>query len=229
MQLRIAIYDLDRTVLATPTFTAFLLHSAFKTAPWRLLLLPLWLLAMLGHAAGLYGRNQLKPFGIRLMIGGRITTGRMAMLASSFADRVVPADVQPGAAAMIARDTAQGYRLLLATAAPQFYAEYLGNQLGFEAVLATRHHRDSAGNWLAAIDGTNCYGAEKLHRIQHWLTEQQIDRAQAHIRFYSDDISDAPALDFADEAFAVNAKGRFAAAAALNGWLITDFASGTTP
>ena len=38
--LRVAIYDLDRTVVRTPTFTLFLLWAAWREAPWRLLLLP---------------------------------------------------------------------------------------------------------------------------------------------------------------------------------------------
>ena len=37
---RLAIYDLDRTVLQTPTFTLFLIWAAWRTAPWRLTLLP---------------------------------------------------------------------------------------------------------------------------------------------------------------------------------------------
>src|SRR3546814_5454791 len=58
--LRVAIYDLDRTVLRTPTFTLFLLWAAWREAPWRLLLLPALAALMIGHALRLYGRDRFK-------------------------------------------------------------------------------------------------------------------------------------------------------------------------
>src|SRR3546814_7211758 len=48
--LRVAIYDLDRTVLRTPTFTLFLLWATWREARWRLLLLPALAALMIGHA-----------------------------------------------------------------------------------------------------------------------------------------------------------------------------------
>jgi len=36
----LAVYDMDRTVTRSATYTPFLLHCALRRAPWRLLLLP---------------------------------------------------------------------------------------------------------------------------------------------------------------------------------------------
>jgi len=223
MQQRIAIYDLDRTVLATPTFTAFLLFAAQRTARWRLALLPLWLIAMLGYALKLYGRERLKPIGIGLFLGPRIAVDRMQELAAAFAEWRVPADVQPGARAAMERDRAAGFGLVLATAAPEFYACHLGRRMGFEAVIASRHRRAANGDWLAPLAGGNCYGGEKRARIEQWLNEQSLARDATLVRFYSDDLSDAPALEFADQGFAINPGRRFAEAAAAAGWRIVDF------
>src|SRR3546814_17426295 len=60
---RIAIYDLDRTVLRKPTFTLFLLWAAWRAAPWRLLLLPALAGLGLGHALRLYGRDRFQQIG----------------------------------------------------------------------------------------------------------------------------------------------------------------------
>lgn len=223
MQQRIALYDLDRTVLATPTFTSFLIFAARKAAPWRLLMMPIWLLAMLGHAAGFYDRDRLKPVGIALFLGRRIDPARMQWLARAFADRRIPSDIQPGAYAAIERDRAEGFIQILATAAPEFYAAELADHLGFRHVLATRHRRGDDGRWLSAIAGTNCYGAEKRRRVEQWLSDQAIDRAACHIRFYTDDISDAPTLEIAHQGYAVNPGRKFAQAARLHGWNIVDF------
>src|SRR3546814_4552590 len=69
--LRVAIYDLDLTVLRTPTFTLFLLWAAWREAPWRLLLLPALAALMIGHALRPYGRDRFKPAAIRLTQIGR--------------------------------------------------------------------------------------------------------------------------------------------------------------
>ena len=75
---RIAIYDLDRTVLRKPTFTLFLLWAAAREAPWRLLLLPLLAALMIGYALRLYGRDRFKPAAIHLMLGSHLTPARAA-------------------------------------------------------------------------------------------------------------------------------------------------------
>jgi phosphoserine phosphatase len=54
-------------------------------------------------------------------------------------------------------------------------------------------------------------------------SQQAIDRKDAHIVFYSDDISDSPTLDFADEGYAVNPSKRFAEVAAKANWGVLDF------
>ena len=201
-QVRVAIYDLDRTVLRKPTFTLFLLWAGWREAPWRLLLLPALAILMIGYALRLYGRNRFKPAAIRLMLGANIAPARAEKLAADFAAWRVPGDVPPGAAACIARDRAQGYRLLMATAAPEFYAGAIADALGFDAIVASRHQRDAAGNWLPRLDGPNCYGDEKARRVAEWLAANTA-AATAHIRAYSDHASDAPTFALANESWLV--------------------------
>ncbi|WP_033073975.1 HAD family hydrolase [Sphingopyxis sp. MWB1] len=219
---RIAIYDLDRTLLRRPTFTLFLLWAAWTGAPWRLLLLPLLLLAGLGHALHLFGRARFKPFAIRLMLGSSMSEARAADLAARFAAWRVPADVPPGARAALSRDRAEGYGLVMATAAPEFYAAAIANALGFDALLASRHRRDDKGHWLPALDGPNCYGPEKTRRVAEWLAANVPD-APRHIRFYSDHPSDAPTFALADEAWLIGRGDKLARIAAREGWRLVDF------
>jgi phosphatidylglycerophosphatase C len=224
---RIAIYDLDRTILRKPTFTLFLLWAAWRVAPWRLLALPALLLLFVGAGLRLYGRDSFKPAAIRLMLGRRISASRAADLAQRFAAWRVPADVPPGGAAAVARDRAEGYRLLLATAAPEFYAVAIGAALGFDDVIATRHVRDANGAWLPTIDGTNCYGPEKARRIEQWLADhagaEHAVGGQRRLRFYSDHASDAPSFALADERYAVGRGGSLARHARAQGWTLVDF------
>ena len=221
-RIRIAIYDLDRTVVRTPTFTLFLLWAAWRVAPWRLFALPALLLLFAGAGLKLYDRDTFKPAALRLMLGRRISAARAADLAQRFAAWRVPADVPPGATAAIARDRTAGYRLVLATAAPEFYAMAIGAALAFDGVIATRHLRDEDGAWLPTIDGTNCYGMEKARRIEQWLTDHA-GPGPRWLRFYSDHASDAPSFALADERYAVGRGRTLARHAHAHGWTLVDF------
>ena len=223
--MNIAIYDLDKTITRRPTFTHFLLFYARRTAPIRLALLPVWIAAMLGYKLRLYGRKPLKQFGIAMFIGRKICPNTLPKIVASFAEQVVREGLQSGAVARIDADRARGALLVMATAAPHFYAGHIGAKIGFDAVIATRHIGEADGQLMHRIDGENCYAAEKLRRVQEWLSQQDINRKDAHIRFYSDDISDRSTLDFADEGYAVNPSKRFMKAAAEANWGVLDFRS----
>ncbi len=214
----IAIYDLDRTVLTRPTFTPFLLYAAARQHLWRLVGLPIWIVAMIGYKLKLYDRKPMKQFGIALFIGREITAVQATRLADGFSARLVPADVQPGAGAAMARDKAAGARMIIATAAPDIYAETIGRQLGFDAVIATCHQRLADGGYRSRMIGENCYGAHKLARVEQWFAAQGIDRAACHVRFYTDHDSDGPLLDWADDGVIVNGGKRLAALAVRRGW-----------
>ena len=218
---RVAIYDLDRTILRKPTFTLFLLWAAWREAPWRLLLLPALAGLMIGYALRLYGRDRFKPAAISLMLGTSISPARAEKLAADFAAWRVPRDVPPGAAACIARDRAAGYRLLMATAAPEFYAGAIADALGFDAIVASRHVRDDVGNWLPQLDGPNCYGGEKARRVAEWLDTNAA--GAVHIRAYSDHASDAPTFALANQAWLIGRGDKFTRLAARHGWQTADF------
>jgi len=220
---KIAIYDLDRTILKTPTFTAFLIFAARRRGRSLIWRAPVWIGALIGYKLRLYARKPLKQFGIALFIGRWTEQSAMDELARQFAADVVPADVQPGAAQAIAQDRASGYRLVIATAAPEFYVRQIAERLSFDDYLATRHICDD-GRIGHRIDGENCYGAEKLRRVKAWLEQQDADRAACEIIAYSDHISDAPLLDWADTAMCITSKAGLAAEAEKRGWRVADFA-----
>lgn len=217
----VAFYDLDRTILGTPTFTLFLFWAAWSDKPWRLFLVPIWLLLALGYGLKLYDRSLFKPAAIRIFLGRDMSQDRMTRLAQKFAAWRVATDVQPGAKAAIARDRAEGYRLIMATAAPEFYAREIGRVLAFDDVIASKHQRTINGDWSPILDGENCYGPEKARQAQRWL-DQQSGRP-AHIRAYSDHPSDAGLFALADEAVLVGHHDKLANLAQQHGWHFQDF------
>ena len=219
----LAIYDMDRTVTRTGTYTPFLLHAAKAMAPWRLLLTPLVLLVMLAYATKLIDRRRLKELNQRLLIGGRVPRARLAPVTEAFADLMCRTNIHPGALRQIAEDKAAGRRLVLATASYRFYVEPIARRLGFDDVIATGSVAGLDDIIHARIDGENNYGPAKLRLVEAWIAAQKIDRSAVHIRFYSDHVSDAPVLAWADEPFAVSPSGGLRRLAAQKGWSIVEW------
>ena len=219
----IAIYDLDRTVSRRSTFTPFLFFAALRNEPLRLCLAPAWITAMAMYKLGFFSRRALKQFGLRLFLGHRWTRARLEMVSDAFADRVVPNWLSPRALQAIASDRRDGYVLILATAAMEFYAVRIAEQLGFQHVIASRNKPLSAERSACLIDGNNCYGAEKPVRLEALLAQLGWRRSDCFIKFYTDSPSDAPLLDWVDQPILVNAGAVAARRAASRGWTQISF------
>ena len=222
-KMKLAIYDMDRTITVRGTYTPFLVHVAWRLAPWRLLLTPLVLLAMLAYVLRAIPRVRLKEINQHLMIGNHVPRKRLAPHIESYADRVMARNVRAGAVAQVARDRADGRRLILATASYRLYVDAIARRLGFDDVIATDHLGQDLDYVRAKIAGENCYDKAKLAMIRAWMAQHEIAREAAHIRAYSDHVSDAPMLEFADEAFAANPHKPLARLAKARGWPRVDW------
>jgi HAD superfamily hydrolase (TIGR01490 family) len=214
----LAIYDMDKTITAKPTWTRFLVHAARMRSPWRLALLPAVGMAGLGYLLKLTDRAGLKRVSQRLIIGRALAPEEMTRVAEAFADVELETGVLHGARARIETDRAAGYRLVMATASHGYYAAAIARRLGFDAVIATNAKRDTQGQILSGLEGENCYGPVKLRMVENWMAGQGFARDGVHVRAYSDHVSDAPLLEWADEPFAVNAHGPLRILAEARGW-----------
>jgi HAD superfamily hydrolase (TIGR01490 family) len=216
-----AIYDLDRTLTRHATYTPFLLHCALRRAPWRLLLIPFVILSMMAYAAKLIDRGRIKEINHRLLLGHKRHPHELKPLVDSFAVKTVAGNIRPGAKVAIARDQAEGRRVVMATASYRLYADAIGELLGFDDVIGTGSIIGLDSQVHAKIDGENCYGPAKLRMVTDWLAKSGLQRG--HVRFYSDHASDAPLFEWADEAVAVNPHLRLARLAKERGWKVEDW------
>lgn len=223
MKSALAIYDMDRTITRKATYTPFLIHAAGMLAPWRLLLLPFVILAMLAYVLKLVERGRLKEINYVLLIGRGIAPEKLEPVIQSFADKQVATNILPGARASIAADRAAGRRVVMATASYRLYAAAIAERLGIHDVIATETGLDAKGRIVARIEGRNCYGDEKLAMIERWLAKEGLTREAVHIRFYSDHVSDAPVHHWSDEAVATNAHDRLVRLAKAEGWEVLDW------
>ncbi len=219
----LAIYDMDRTVTKRPTYTPFLFHCALRRAAWRLLFLPLVLMSMLVYAARLIDRARLKEINHRLLLGAQIHPRDLQPLVESFADAQVANNIRPGARKAIARDKAEGRRVILATASYRLYADAIADRMGFDDVIGTASEIGLDDRVHARIAGENCYGPAKMRMIADWLDKSGLKDARGHVRFYSDHVSDRPVFEWSDEPVAVNPHGKLRALAQQRGWTIEDW------
>ncbi len=219
----LAIYDMDKTITRRATYNGFLLHMALNKSPWRLLLAPFLPVGLALYALKIWDRSRLKQFSQILLIGRRVPRADFAKYLESHADLVVGKNVYPQLLARVAEEKAAGYRHIMATASYRLYVEAIAKRLGFDDVIATDLSTDSSGHVLARIDGHNCYDAAKLELVKGWMDRHGLERANCHIRAYSDHVSDAPLLNFADEPFATNPHGPLARLAETKGWPILDW------
>lgn len=219
----LAVYDMDRTVTRHATYTPFLLHCALHRSPWRLAFLPVVIFSMLAYAVRLIDRGELKEINHRLLLGHRVHLNELKPLIDSFADRQVAMNIRPGARAAIARDKAEGRRLVLATASYRLYADAIAQRLGFDDVIGTGSIIGLDERVHAKIGGENCYGPAKMRMISDWITASGLKGSSGHVRFYSDHVSDKPAFEWADEPVAVNPHDRLRRLAKERGWAVEDW------
>jgi phosphoserine phosphatase len=198
--IRISIYDMDKTITRAATFGPFLRYGVPRIAPWRVVLVPVVLLVTLAYGLRLIGRGALKETNLALLMGRRINAAKLAETSRGFASQMIAKNMLRGALDQIAADRAAGYRIVIASATME------GDDV------------------RPKIDGENCYADAKLAMVKNWCAAQGIERTSAHIRFYSDHVSDAPCLDWADEAFAANPHPPLRRLAAHMGWTIVDWA-----
>jgi phosphoserine phosphatase len=215
--IRVSVFDLDRTLTRHGTWSPFLLFAARRLAPWRLVLVPAVLICMAAYKAGLISRDRLKELMQWLMIGSRVAGNRIRPIATAFAKRQLDRNCYMEGFAAIAAEKSEGRLIMLATAAQRFYAEPLAAELAIDLVVATESRWDG-DTLLARIDGRNCRSVEKRDRIAQALGQFAYDRDRLDIRFFSDDASDQPSFEWADEAIAVNPQSKMRKLARKCGW-----------
>ena len=218
---RLAIYDMDKTITRRATWTPFL-DAYARSRPWSGIGLSATPGPVILYALKLIDRARLKEMTQRLVMGRCARLADVEQVAAAFAERIVADGVYAAARDRIAADRAAGYRVVIATASYDFYVRHIAARLGIDDVVATRSTIVD-DRMVPRITGENCYADAKLRMIEAWMAQEEIARADAHIRFYSDHASDAPTLAWADEPFAVNPHAKLGALAVEKGWPILDW------
>lgn len=220
---KISLYDMDRTITVSGTYTPFLLHMLKARAPWRAAFLPLLPFAFIAYGLKLISRGRLKTFNQSMLLGSKPKLADLQPHIDSYADKVLARNRYAQALAQIAADRAEGRQLILVTASYELYAAAIAERLGFDHAIGTQLKIDAQQRVLPQIIGENCYDNAKIPRIEALFKAQGWQRDQLHIRAYSDHVSDQAMLEYADEAIATTPSPKLRALAKQRGWRIVDW------
>lgn len=148
---------------------------------------------------------------------GRLGQFEMAQLEAwraEFVSAVVEPMIAPGARALLDQHRKAGRELVIITATNSFITRPIADVLGVEHLLGT-DGEIVAGRFTGEIDGIPCFQGGKIEKLQVWLQQRP---APSETWFYSDSINDAPLLEWADHAFAVDPCPKLSALAKRQGW-----------
>ena len=198
----IAVFDLDRTITQFGTFTPYLFRTTQLglSKYWRYAtLLPL----MLQYKQGKIGRKHLKEQMIKRLLNNR-DRAEMDACAVDYAKWLMAqGHYRPGALKQIKQHQQQDDLVVMATASMDWYAQKIGDQLGFDMVIGTQScWQDDI--LQPTIIGENCYGDNKRLMIEEAFKKHAIDRAGKTVIAYTDHVSDLPFLHWSDKPVAVN-------------------------
>lgn len=212
--MRIAFFDLDRTVLAVNSATLWLRRelrlghitrkSALRGAFWVGLY-------QLGFAAIEDALGQ----AVRTLAGVEESTLKERTLA--FWREEVRAHIRPGARRTLEEHRARGDRLYLLTSSSSYLSEAACQELGFHGSLANRFEVD-AGVFTGRALAPLCYGPGKVAHAEELAAA--LGASLAESTFYTDSYSDLPMLEAVGTPVVVHPDPRLSRHARRLGWRV---------
>jgi len=190
----IAAFDFDGTLTRRDTLLPFLLHTlgTATVARHALMLSPMLVAYALGRISN--GDAKERVF-VRCLAG--IPSDVLRRRSALFAERVLPGLINPEAMQRLSWHKRQGHRCVLISASLDVYLQPWSEQAGFDVVLATQLEQREDGCVSGKLSGANCFGAEKVRRLEVFLPVREAYTLYA----YGDSRGDKELLAFADYSY----------------------------
>jgi HAD superfamily hydrolase (TIGR01490 family) len=217
MAMRIALFDLDHTLIPFDSGSMFTRHLAtlgalddgFEAQ---------YLDFCRRYAAGTVDMLAMHRFTVGAL--GRHDPATLAHWLREFRGTIAP-HVPPAAIALVAGHLAACDACALVTATTRFVAETFASAFGLRDVLATEPEVDAEGRYTGEIVGQACFREQKIAHVTAWLARRRATwRDVERSWFYSDSINDLPLLEAVTDPVVVDPDPALRAHALANDWPI---------
>lgn len=195
MNRSIAFFDFDGTLTRGDTLIPFLrmVRGAARLGLDLLSTSP----TLVGYALGIVPNHRAKEALLRSSIGG-LALEYLQAQGRSFAEHHLPSMLRKVAVERFLAHRANGDICVLVSASLDVYLQPWARSFGFDYCIATTLEIDKNGNITGRLQGGNCFGDEKVRRIDNLLSE--IGRPLRSYA-YGDSRGDMPMLSMVDEGF----------------------------
>jgi len=165
----VAAFDFDGTITTCDSLQRFLSGALGwpRFALGALCALP-WLAACALH---LTDRHHAKERLLRATLGGR-PAAQVEQWAADFVEHDLAQWLRPEMLARLAWHQAQGHQTVLVSASPSLYLRLWANKMGFDTALCTELEV-SAGRYTGRLASRNCWGPEKVRRLEAWWQDDE--------------------------------------------------------
>jgi phosphatidylglycerophosphatase C len=192
----VAAFDFDGTLTRRDTLLPYL---------WRGLGGPRCLLALLlsgpwlvAFALRLMSNHRAKARLLRVSLGGR-SLSEVAKWTGDFVPRYLPTQWRPNLMERLRHHQQLGHCCVIVSASPGIYLHDVGHLLRMDGVICTELETHN-GAITGRLATPNCYGEEKVRRLQAWLA-QRGGPGPVVLHAYGDSHGDVPLLNLADSAW----------------------------
>ncbi len=190
----VAAFDFDGTLTRGDSLRPFLFYAVGASMMVRNFfgLLPV----LTGYALGMIANDVAKQRVLRRFFAGMLI-GALQDKAQQFAEHRLQALIRPEALRRFAWHKQQGHRCIVISASLELYVQPWAIKAGFDDVIATRLETLEDGRITGDLAGENCFGIEKVRRLEALLG----DRSAYTLYAYGDSRGDRELLSVADHAF----------------------------
>jgi phosphatidylglycerophosphatase C len=194
MMVQVAAFDFDGTLTRSDSVVPFLR----RVAGGRKLVVELARHApSVIVAAARRDRDRLKALATRAAFRG-VPRSRLDALALEQGRTIAVRELRADVVARLGWHLEQGHRVVIVSASYEPYVRVVAGALGVSDVVATRLAVDAADVCTGALEGPNCRAAEKVHRLEQWLSQRGFARIDVELWAYGDSAGDRELLAYAD-------------------------------
>jgi phosphatidylglycerophosphatase C len=190
----VAAFDFDGTLTYRDTLLPFLLHALGAPAVMRhaFVLAP----TLAGYGLGMIRNDVAKERVLTRSFSGA-DIGALRDKAEQFAEHKLPGLIRPEAARRLVWHKKQGHRCIVVSASLELYVQPWALKAGFDDVIASRLETLADGSVTGNLLGKNCFGIEKVRRLETLLG----GRSGYILYAYGDSRGDKELLSGADYAY----------------------------